>query len=281
MPSQRHSYEKRLLRVLKYIHDNPDGDLSLDTLADVAAMSRFHWHRVFSGMMGKTIAQVTREIRMHRAACWLVQEPWPVAKIAAKVGYPNVASFTRVFGEEYGLSPVAFRNRGDLTGSLPHPNSGDFSMYPVDIETHDDRSLAALAHKGSYLEIGEQFQKAGTIFTTRDLWSGARGMLGLYHDDPNSVAEGDLRSHAGIVLADGAGVPDGMEPMVAEGGRFAVLHFTGPYAGLKAAYDYLYGQYIPEQGLELRDAPAMEIYLNGPQDTPADELKTEVCAPIM
>lgn len=41
------SYEKRLIRVLEYIHANPAGDLSLDALADVAAMSRFHWHRVF------------------------------------------------------------------------------------------------------------------------------------------------------------------------------------------------------------------------------------------
>ncbi len=275
------SYEKRLLRVLAYIHDNPAGDLSLDTLAEVAAMSRFHWHRVFTGMMGKTVAQVTREIRMHRAACWLVQKDWPVAKIAAQVGYPNVGSFTRVFGEVYSLSPVAFRNRGDLTGSLPEPTKGDHPVYPVDIETHHNRNLAALSHQGSYLSIGEKFQKLGAIFTTRDLWQQARGMVGLYHDDPNAVAEPDLRSHAGIVLADAGAVGDGMEAMTAEGGRFAVLHFTGPYAGLKAAYDYLYGQYIPEHGLELRDAPAMEIYLNGPQDTPADQLKTEVCAPII
>ncbi|MFT5345881.1 MAG: AraC family transcriptional regulator, partial [Dinoroseobacter sp.] len=50
------AYETRLRRVLAYIHDNPAGDLSLDTLADVAAMSRFHWHRVFHGMTGETCA---------------------------------------------------------------------------------------------------------------------------------------------------------------------------------------------------------------------------------
>ncbi len=275
------SYEKRLLRVISYIHDNPAGDLSLDTLADVAAMSRFHWHRVFHGMMGKTAAQVTREIRMHRAACWLVQQDWSVAEIAARVGYPNVGSFTRVFGEEYGLSPVAFRTRGDLTGSLPEPHEGDHPMYPVEVETHPDRPLAALHHKGSYLEIGEQFQKAGTIMATRGMLPAMRGMVGLYYDDPNAVPEPELRSLAGVLLADGTEVPDVMENVTAEGGRFAVLHFTGPYAGLKAAYDYLYGTYIPKHGLELRDAPAMEIYLNGPQDTPPDALKTEVCAPVV
>ncbi|MEO5619329.1 MAG: AraC family transcriptional regulator, partial [Cypionkella sp.] len=44
------SYETRLLRVLDYIHDNPAGDLTLDALAEVAALSRFHFHRVFHAM---------------------------------------------------------------------------------------------------------------------------------------------------------------------------------------------------------------------------------------
>lgn len=274
------SYEKRVLRVLSYIHDNPGGDLSLDRLADVAAMSRFHWHRVFSGMMGKTAAQVTREIRMHRAACWLVQKDWTVAEIAKRAGYPNVGSFTRVFGEEYGLSPVAFRNRGDLTGALPELRNGENSMYNVEIETHETRTLAGLAHRGDYLEISEQFQKAGAIVAMRGLASQMRGMVGLYYDDPGAVPAAELRSYAGILLEGGA-VPEGLQAIEAAGGRFAVLHFTGPYAGLKAAYDYLYGEFIPSQGLELRDAPAMEIYLNGPHDTAPDDLKTEVCAPIV
>ena len=49
--------ENRMIRVLDHIHDNPAGDLSLDALADVAAMSRFHWHRVFRAITGETAAQ--------------------------------------------------------------------------------------------------------------------------------------------------------------------------------------------------------------------------------
>lgn len=173
------SYEKRLLRVVEFIHSNPAGDLSLDSLAEIAAMSRFHWHRVFTGMMGKTIGQVIREIRMHRAACWLVQKDWPVSKVAASDGYPNVASFTRTFAEEYGMSPVAFRKRGDLLGSLPDPKKGDHLMYPVDIQTLETRPIAALSHKGAYLEIGEAFQEAGTIVAARGQAQNIRGMMGL------------------------------------------------------------------------------------------------------
>lgn len=61
-------YEARLLRVLDHIYRNPEGDLSLDALADVVAMSRFHWHRVYQAMTGETCAEAVRRIRMHRAA---------------------------------------------------------------------------------------------------------------------------------------------------------------------------------------------------------------------
>src|SRR5262245_16154905 len=76
-------YEARLLRVLAYIHDNLDGDLSLDRLADVACMSRFHWHRVFRAMTGETLADAVRRIRLSRAANALVSEERPIEEIAA------------------------------------------------------------------------------------------------------------------------------------------------------------------------------------------------------
>ena len=72
------SYEDRMLRVVAYIHDNPAGDLSLDALADVAAMSRFHWHRVFHAMTGETCAQAVRRVRLHRASVMLVQGAQPM-----------------------------------------------------------------------------------------------------------------------------------------------------------------------------------------------------------
>jgi len=88
-------YEARILRVLSYMHDNPAGDLSLDRLADVAAMSRFHWRRVFRAITGETCAQAVRRMRLHRAAGWLVQTDRVLPVIAADAGYPNPGSFSR------------------------------------------------------------------------------------------------------------------------------------------------------------------------------------------
>ncbi|MFT6653148.1 MAG: AraC family transcriptional regulator, partial [Celeribacter sp.] len=86
-------YEARLLRVLDYVYANLDGDLSLDTLADVAALSRFHFHRVFTGMTGETVAAFTRRVRLFRASIALVQTNDPVDQISTYCGYSNARSF--------------------------------------------------------------------------------------------------------------------------------------------------------------------------------------------
>lgn len=274
------SYEKRLMRVLEYIHANPAGDLSLDKLADIAAMSRFHWHKVFRAMTGETCAQAARRIRLHRAACWLVQTDDPVSKIAQRCGYPTAQSFTRAFGEMFGMSPGRFRKRGDLTSPYLQVRKGEYPVFPVEIVSASPRRLAAIAHKGPYPDIGAAFQQVASVFAARNLWPQAQGMLGIYYDDPTTVAPEDLNSHAGVIVGRDFDMPENLQDVQVPDGRMAVMHYKGPYAGLKAAYDYLFGEWLPNSGEELREAPSFEIYLNDPMDTAPDDLLTDICVPL-
>ncbi len=153
-------------------------------------------------------------------------------------------------------------------------------MYPVEINTVPERRMAAMEHKGSYLEIGQKFEKLSTMFGSRDLWPHAQGMSGAYYDDPSAVAAEDLRSVAGIVVDDRFAMPDDMMEYKIAPGKVAVMRYTGPYSGLQAAYHYLYGVWLPESGEEPRDGPAVENYLNNPRDTAPEDLITEVCMPL-
>lgn len=273
-------YEKRMLRVLDHIHAHPDGDLSLDALADVAAMSRFHWHRVFHAMTGETCAEAVRRIRLNRAACWLARTDRPVDDVARCVGYPSVQSFGRAFKAAYGLSPGAFRKSG--TEDVPQllKREGGREMFDVVIEEAPARRLAAIAHRGPYIEIGKAFEAASAIIGARRLWDQVRGMVGVYYDDPSAVAPDDLRSCAGFELASGVACPDGMERVDLPAGPVARLRFTGPYAGLQRGYDYLYGDWLPASGRDPGDAPAFELYRNTPRDVPPAGLITDICLPL-
>lgn len=272
--------EKRLLRVLDHIHDNPAGDLSLDALSDVAAMSRFHWHRVFRGMTGETLAQAVRRIRMQRASYLLVMTDQPIAAIAASVGMDSLPSFTRTFSDAFLMSPTAFRNRGELRPFVRNPTPRRDPMYPVTIRTEAPIHLAAVPHTGAYHEISRAFQKLSGLMASRDLFRYAGRMIAVFHDDPQSVPEPDLRSQAGFEITGKADLSAPLEEITLAGGRQAVLTYTGPYAGLPAAYDELFGVWLPQSGEEPADAPSFEVYLNTPMDTAPEALVTELHLPL-
>ncbi|WP_170419164.1 AraC family transcriptional regulator [Ruegeria atlantica] len=273
------SYEDRVLRVLAHIHDNPDGDLSLDALADVAAMSRFHWHRVFRAITGETCAQAVRRVRLHRAASWLVMSDMPVTRIATDIGYPNLKSFARAFSEAYGSSPAAFRKAGQFLPANPRFRTGDYPMHPVITRIEPARRVIALPHKGDYAQIGKSFEAFSALCESRQLWPQVGPVLGVYLDSPDDTPEDQLRSYAGAAFC-GDTTPEGMESLELSGGKTAVLTYKGPYSGIRAAYHSLFGNWLPTSGEEPADQPCFEIYLNNPRDTAPEDLLTEICLPL-
>ncbi len=273
-------YEDRMLRVLAHIYENPAADLSLDALSDVAAMSRFHWHRVFHAMTGETCAQAVRRMRLHRAAAWLVQTDRSIAEIAGAVGYPNQQSFTRAFLTGFGVTPGAFRESGELGSPSLEVRKGDYPVHPIEIEAHPARRLAAIPHRGPYLEVGKAFESLGAVLTGRSMWAHVRGMIGVYYDDPEAVPAAELRSDAGAIVTDEAVLEHPLEERRLPAGRYVVMRYKGPYSGLAAAYRHLYGDWVPQSGEELGDHPPLELYLNSPMDTAPEELLTNVCVPL-
>ncbi|WP_282078649.1 AraC family transcriptional regulator [Epibacterium ulvae] len=273
------SYEDRIQRVITYIHDHPDEDLSLDRLAAIAAMSRFHWHRVFRALTQETCAQMVRRIRMHRASIALVKGDDSIEAIARAVGYPNVASFTRRFSEAYGHSPAAFRAAGQLCAPQPYLRPGDYPMYSVEIREVPARILSVLPHVGPYNDIGLAFEKFYGLCASRNLWANIGVSIGVYVDSPETVPETELRSFAGAEWK-GQEVPEGTQRFDLVARRVAVLTYQGPYSGISAAYNSLFGNWLPVSGEEPADAPCYELYLNSPRDVSPEELLTEIHLPL-
>ena len=276
----RNQYERRLIRVLEYIHDNPDGDLSLDALADVAAMSRFHWHRVFRAMTGETIADAVRRTRLHLAACWLVETDWPISEVSKRAGFSNAKSFGRIFKDHHSKTPLAFRRAGRAPQHIQTSRSGHFPMYEIQIRQAPARQFSGLAHIGPYAEIGRSFERVSAIVTARNLWPTVSGMAGIYYDDPSSVVPQALRSHAGVIVSPDFESPEDFDTVALPEGEEAVLLFRGPYSGLSKAYDFMWGEWLPSSAREPADTPPFEIYLNAPRDTAPDQLLTEICMPL-
>lgn len=106
------SYAKRLARVSSYIHDHLDDELNLDTLAEIACLSPYHWHRIYQASFGETVAATVKRLRFQRAAADLAHTDKPIPHIAARARYVSQASFTRAFSAAFGLPPAKYRDVG-------------------------------------------------------------------------------------------------------------------------------------------------------------------------
>jgi AraC family transcriptional regulator len=280
--ADQQGYEARLLRVLSYIYDHLDGDLSLDAVADVACMSPHHWHRVFRAMTGETLADAIRRLRLLKAADALASGDAPMADIAERFGYPNLASFSRAFSAQHGKPPGAFREDSQERASTLRRATGDHPMYPVIVQNLAATRAAGVSHVGPYQGLGLAFQKLGAIIAARNLSLHVEGMIAVYHDAPGSKPDADLRAHAAVITS--TGFPPGIEGLDyfdLAGGKHAIMQHHGPYATLGSAYEWLYGKWLPQSGEEPRNAPPIELYVNDPRITPAEQLRTDVRLPLV
>lgn len=272
----RTNYAKRLARVTAYIYEHLDEDIDLAVLADVAALSPWHWHRIYHALYGETVAVTVRRLRLQRAAADLANTTLSIEDIARRAHYEAVPSFNRAFRAAYGLPPAQYREQGGHARFAEHSLDGAAAMYPIEIVRLPALRLAAVGHLGSYMQIGQAFDRLfGTLATRGQIAPGMRS-IGVYLDDPSAVAEECLRAQAGVVIDDGFAMTAPLQPVTVHAGTYAVLRHKGPYADMRAAYDWLFGEWLVRAGHEADDAPVFEAYLNNPRDTPPTELRTDI-----
>ncbi len=101
----------RLQRVLDYIAANSYRDISLDDLAQIADLSRFHFARLFRLGMGVTPHRYLLDQRLQQAKALLQLDTRSVSEIAAETGFANAGHFARAFRRFVGVSPTEWKRQ--------------------------------------------------------------------------------------------------------------------------------------------------------------------------
>ncbi len=290
-PTTRDDYAKRILRVLVHIQQNLDTTLSLDELARIACFSPFHFHRVFRGMVGESVAHHVRRLRLERAAMQLKYTRRPVTEIALAAGYESHEAFTRAFRATFGRSPSGFRKEvGASIGAvsatgLPSASpDASVSFDPVDegrtlhvqLKTVPSLRVAFLRHVGPYDQVGQTWERLTDWAGARCLFGPETHLLGVCYDDPEVTEAGTVRYDACITVDSSFEADGEVGVCTLPGGRYAVTLHEGPYAQLNETYARLFGGWLPAHHFEPGDPPSLEFYLNDPGCTEPEDLLTEV-----
>src|SRR5262245_48712266 len=266
----RSFYVRMVQGVVEHVAQHLDEALALDELAGRACLSPFHFHRVFRGMVGETPVELARRLRMERGAWQLAHTRLSVTQIAFNAGFETHEAFTRAFRSCYGEPPSEFRRRGvsrvelaatcgvhfDERGVVPPfvPKDSGGRTMDVEIKRMPEQRVAAVRHVGPYNQIGEAFGRLGEIAGPAGLFATpSAAMIALYHDDPESTPADQLRSDAGVAVANDARLPDSLAEHHLPAGRYAKTVHVGSYEKLGDTWARFLGEWLPESGERLGD----------------------------
>lgn len=108
-PRRKPTENVRLRRVLDYIDENLENEISVADLADVAALSTFHFARMFTALMGLPPPKYVSRRRLENAMKMLASSNLPLAEVAHRSRFSSQAAFSRAFHRVTGVTPGEYR----------------------------------------------------------------------------------------------------------------------------------------------------------------------------
>ena len=166
-------------------------------------------------MVGESVMEHVRRLRLERAAFRLKFSDQPVTRVAFEAGYETHEAFTRAFGAMFGLRR---RNSAKAHRALPYPRprpastsraDGRLTGFQPSIRRPTDGRphrtvpairVAFMRHVGPYCEAGAAWERL-------QAWAGPRGLfgprtlvLGVCHDDPEVTPADKVRYDACVTV---------------------------------------------------------------------------------
>jgi len=289
-PDASQRYLARMGRVLDHIDAHLDADLGTEALAGVAAFSPFHFHRQFAELFGISVHRYVQLARLKRASLALAYRKDRVLDIALDSGFGGPEAFARAFRQRIGQSPSEFRTGPDwapwIAALAPLEQARSQHMTPtftdadVTILDFPATPVALIEHRGDPVAIGDTIRRFIDWRRANGLPPARSATFNILHNDPESVPPEayhlDIACAANRVVANHAGVTEGLIPA----GRCAVVRITGPGDNLRPAAHFLYADWLPRSGEELRDFPMFAQRVTFFPDVPASEAVTDVFLPL-
>jgi AraC family transcriptional regulator len=282
--------QRLLLEVLVHVQTNLDADLSLESLAAIAQLSRSRFHRVFRDRVGETPKQYTQRLRLERAAIRLHLLRTTILETAFAVGFQSHETFTRAFQRHFDVLPSLVQEGGMLAipsarppesaRSLSGPDDR-FTLSAIKIVTLKPMDLAFIRHIGPYEAVPDGLFGELQAWAQAQGFHGYRPLLGIGHDAPGITPPDKLRFDAAIRVDGPIRSNHRVGHQVLPEGRYAVATHVGHYATLPTAYGELFGRIAAMPNVHPAGPPAIEMYHENRIDADLLFNHTDIYLPVI
>ncbi len=251
-------------KALWYIESHLASELSLDDIADVAGISRFHMVRAFAAATGLSVMRYVRSRRLSEAARSLAAGAPDILTLALEADYGSHEAFTRAFRDYFGVTPETVRTLARLD-HLP-------LQEPIQMDSSFTENLAT-----PRFEISRPLLIAGIV--ERINCENGAGIPGQWQrfrqikdDIPGRIGKasygvccngddaGNFDYVAGVEVSDFAGLAHPFARVRIPEQRYAVFHHRDHISTIRRSVNTIWNHWLPSSGLKAADAPNFERY---------------------
>jgi AraC family transcriptional regulator len=251
-------------KALWFIENHLGDPLTLDEIADIAGVSRFHLVRAFTAATGLPVMRYVRARRLSEAARALAKGAPNILNLALEADYGSHEAFTRAFRDHFGVTPEAVRaaTRFD-SPKLQEPIVMDSTaldhLQPPRFETGKPLLIAGLGERydceGSAAVPGQWRRFHQTMHAI----PGRIGKV-AYGVCCNGDDSGNFDYIAGVEVADFSDLPREFQRVRIPEQKYAVFTHGEHISTIRRTVGTIWNHWLPASGMKAADAPNFERY---------------------
>jgi AraC family transcriptional regulator len=251
-------------KALWFIESNFGRDITLEDIASIGGVSRYHMCRAFAVTMGQPALRYMRGRRLTEAARSLARGATDILTVALDSGYNSHEAFTRAFRDQFGVTPESVRAQRHVENiQLVEPIKMDqtllVSLEPPRFENAPEMLVAGLSARYSCdasSAIPAQWQRfvphLGSI----------PGQVGnvAYGVCYNSDDAGNFDYLCAVRVSDFSRLTPDWARLRIPARRYAVFTHRDHVSTIRRTWNTIFSKWLPESGHRLADAPELERY---------------------
>jgi len=311
--SANNEYTKRINRVLDYLHENYHQEITLESLADIAHFSKFHFHRIFKSIVGESLYKYILRVRLEKAAHRLrYAKKDSITKVLIDCGFNNSASFARAFKSHFKVSASQYRKTAKPAFSKECKEQSKLwqstttsPVYIDDSQVNYQWEITMINRKNINIEVKEL--KEVTVAYIRNIgpfkgkvelwasnfnklitWGAARNLIQcpgtqyftVFRDDFEITDFENFKADLCISVATATKAEGEIGVSTISSGKYAVAQFEIDENEYEQAWELLYREWLPNSGYQPDDRACFEQYLNDPKQHPQQKHFIEICLPV-
>jgi AraC family transcriptional regulator len=251
-------------KALWYVESHLADSLTLDEIAAVGGVSRFHMVRAFAEATGVSVMRYVRARRLTKAARALAKGAPDILTLALEADYGSHEAFTRAFRDHFGITPEQVRAATCLDKlSLQEPimmdSTPSANLQPPRFETAKAMLVAGVGERYNHCDNGG----------IPNQWQLFHQKVGDIPDRVGNLAfgvccngddSGNFDYIAGVEVSDFSDLPREFARVRIPAQRYVVFRHTEHISTIRRTVGAIWNQWLPQSGLKVADAPNFERY---------------------